>query len=126
MKGLDPPLISRTLRGEVMPKVLALDGGPRENRLLGEEYPSSDQIQAALFILLVVIWGLDSLIFKQYIVFQVSLVPRLIACIILAASGAFLMYSSHKLVIEASEPKLVDWGGVSSYPASNVSWYNAV
>ena len=102
IKELDSPLISRTLRGEVMPKVLALDGVPRENRLLGEEYPSSDQIQGALFLSLAVIWGLDSFIFKRYIVSQVSVASRLIACIMLAASGAFLMYSSHKLVIEAA------------------------
>jgi hypothetical protein len=41
MKELDPPLLSHTLRGEVMPKVLALDDNPRENRLLGEEYLGS-------------------------------------------------------------------------------------
>jgi protein-S-isoprenylcysteine O-methyltransferase Ste14 len=91
-------------------KVLVLDGGPRENRLLGEEYPGSDQIQGTLFLSLAVIWGLDSFIFKSYIVTQVSVAPRLIACIMLAASGAFLMYSSHKLVIEATDPTLVDWG----------------
>ena len=101
-----------------MPKKLIPNGSPKENRLLGEEYPGSDQIQGALFILLVVIWGLDSLIFKQYIVSQVSAIPRLIACILLAVSGAFLMYSSHKLVIEATEPTLVDWGvyRVSRHP----------
>jgi len=93
-----------------MSKSLTSDGRPRENRLLGEEYPGSDQIQGALFILLAVIWGLDSLIFKRYILTQVSFAPRLIACIVLAASGAYLMYSSHKLVIEAAEPTLVDWG----------------
>ena len=91
-------------------KITAKDGGPRENRMLGEEYPGSDQIQGVLFILLVVIWGLDSYIWKRYIVTQVSVAPRLIVCIVLAASGAFLMYSSHKLVIEAAEPTLVDWG----------------
>ena len=110
IKELDPPLISRTLRDEAMPKKLTPNGSPRENRLLGEEYPGSDQIQGALFLSLVVIWGLDSFIFKRYMVSQVSVVPRLIACIVLAASGAFLMYSSHKLVIEAVEPQLVDWG----------------
>ena len=109
-KGLGPPLISRTSRVEAMSKSLTSDGRPRENRLLGEEYPGSDQIQGALFILLAVIWGLDSLIFKRYILTQVSFAPRLIACIVLAASGAYLMYSSHKLVIEAAEPTLVDWG----------------
>jgi protein-S-isoprenylcysteine O-methyltransferase Ste14 len=93
-----------------MPKKLIANGSPRENRLLGEEYPRSDQIQAALFLSLVVIWGLDSFILKRYIVSQVSVVLRLIACIILAASGAFLIYSSHKLVIEVAEPTLVDWG----------------
>ncbi len=92
-----------------MSKSLASESS-RENRLLGEEYPGSDQIQGALFLLLVVIWGLDIFILKRYMVTQVSVVPRLIACIVLAASGAYLMYSSHKLVIEAAEPKLVDWG----------------
>ena len=93
-----------------MSKSLVSDVSPRENRLLGEEYPGSDQIQGALFLLLVVVWGLDSFILKRYMVSQVSLAHRLIACIMLAASGAFLMYSSHKLVIEAAEPTLVDWG----------------
>lgn len=93
-----------------MSKNLASDGSPRENRLLGDEYPGSDQIQGILFLLLVVIWGLDSFVFKTYMVSQVSFAPRLIACILLAASGSYLMYSSHKLVIEAAEPKLVDWG----------------
>jgi protein-S-isoprenylcysteine O-methyltransferase Ste14 len=93
-----------------MSKSLESDGSPRENRLLGEEYPGSDQIQGALFLLLVVIWGLDSFILKRYMVSQVSFAPRLIACIVLSASGAYLMYSSHKLVIEAAEPALVDWG----------------
>jgi protein-S-isoprenylcysteine O-methyltransferase Ste14 len=93
-----------------MPKRLISNGSPKENRLLGEEYPGSDIIQGALFLSLAVIWGLDSFIFKRYLVSQVSVVPRLIACIMLAALGAFLMYSSHKLVIEAAEPKLVDWG----------------
>jgi protein-S-isoprenylcysteine O-methyltransferase Ste14 len=110
MKDLDPPLILCTSRVEAMPKKLAPNGSPRENRLLGEEYPGSDQIQGALFILLVVTWGLDSFILKIYMVAQVSVAPRLIASIVLAASGAFLMYSSHKLVIEAAEPTLVDWG----------------
>jgi len=110
MKDLDPPPISRTSRGEAMSKSLASDDSPRENRLLAEEYPGSDQIQGTLFLLLVVVWGLDSFVFKRYMVSQVSVTPRLIACIVLATSGAFLMYSSHKLVIEAAEPKLVDWG----------------
>ena len=110
IKELVPRLISRTSWSEVMPKKLIPNGSPRENRLLGEEYPGSDQIQGALFILLVVTWGLDSFILKIYMVSQISVAPRLIACIVLAASGAFLMYSSHKLVIEAAEPKLVDWG----------------
>jgi protein-S-isoprenylcysteine O-methyltransferase Ste14 len=102
-------MISRTSRAEAMPK-LTHNGSPRENRLLGEEYPGSDQIQGILFVLLVVVWGLDSFVLKRYTLTQVSLVPRLIVCIVLAASGAFLMYSSHKLVIEAAEPELVDWG----------------
>ena len=93
-----------------MSKSLASDGSPRENRLLGEEHPGSDQIQGALFLLLVVVWGLDSFVLKRYTLTWVSFVPRLMACIVLAASGAYLMYSSHKLVIEAAEPKLVDWG----------------
>lgn len=93
-----------------MSKSLASDGRPRENRLLGEEHPGSDQIQGALFLLLVAVWGLDSFVFKRYTLTWVSFVPRLMACIVLAASGAYLMYSSHKLVIEAAEPKLVDWG----------------
>lgn len=109
IKDLVPPPISRTLQDEAMSKSLASESS-RENRLLGEEYPGSDQIQGALFLLLVVIWGLDIFILKRYMVTQVSVVPRLIACIVLAASGAYLMYSSHKLVIEAAEPKLVDWG----------------
>ncbi len=108
-KELDPPMISRTSRAEAMPK-LTHNGSPRENRLLGEEYPGSDQIQGILFVLLVVVWGLDSFILKRYMVSQVSVAPRLIACIVFAASGAYLMYSSHKLVIEAAEPELVDWG----------------
>ena len=93
-----------------MSKNLASDGSPRENRLLGEEHPGSDKIQGTLFLSLVVVWGLDSFILKRYIVTQVSVFPRLMACILFVASGAFLMYSSHKLVIEAAEPTLVDWG----------------
>jgi len=110
MKGLGPPLISSTSRVEAMPKKLMPNGSPRENRLLGEEYPGSDQIQGGLFLLLAVTWGLDSFILKRYTVTQVSVFPRLIACIVLAATGAFLMHSSHKLVIEAAEPTLVDCG----------------
>ncbi len=110
MKELGPPPISHTSRVEAMSKSLASDGGPGENRFLGEEYPGSDQIQGILFVLLAAVWGVDSFVLRRYTLTQVSAVPRLVACIVLAASGAFLMYSSHKLVIEAAEPKLVDWG----------------
>jgi hypothetical protein len=75
-----------------MSKDLASDGSPRENRLLGEEYLGSDQIQGTLFLFLVAVWGLDSFFLKRYMLPWGSLVPRLIACIVLAASGLFLVY----------------------------------
>jgi len=81
-----------------------------KHETLGEEHPRSDQLQIILLVILVAVWIIDSFVLKFYTQTQVPLLIRLGASILLAGAGVYLVQQSHKLVIEADEPRLVDWG----------------
>jgi protein-S-isoprenylcysteine O-methyltransferase Ste14 len=81
-----------------------------EHERLGEEHPRSDQIQLMMFIVLLGVWITDSFIIKLYTISQIPLIIRLSTSIAIAGVGVIFVQKSHKLVIEADEPKLVDWG----------------
>ena len=84
--------------------------GEHEHQSLGEEHSKSDQVQIILLIILILVWVFDSFILKRYLLTQVPVLIRLFAGIALAVAGVYLVQQSHRLVIEADEPKLVDWG----------------
>lgn len=92
--------------------------GHKETEFLGEEHPDSDRVQLILLVLLVIVWVVDSFLLRWGTMNQVSLVVRLAISTTLIGSGAYLVQQSHKLVIDADEPMLVDWGvySISRHP----------
>jgi protein-S-isoprenylcysteine O-methyltransferase Ste14 len=83
--------------------------GEHGHKLLGDEHPLSDRVQLILMIIFLMIWIIDSFFLQLYILKFAPFVVRLGLGLVIAVLGAYLAQQSHKLVIEADEPKLVDW-----------------
>ena len=81
-----------------------------EHKLLGEEHPKSDQLQIILLVILIGVWIIDSFVLKLCTQIQVPAIIRYGLSIIFVGLGIYFVQQSHKLVIEADEPGLVDWG----------------
>ena len=92
--------------------------GHHEPEFIGEEHPDSDRVQLILLAVLVVVWLVDSFLLKWGTITQVPLFARLVTTIVFIGFGVYLVQKSHKLVIEAEEPGLVDWGvySISRHP----------
>jgi len=92
--------------------------GHHEPKFIGEEHPDSDRVQLILLAALVVVWLVDSFLLKWGTITQVPLFARLGNSVAFIGFGAYLVQKSHKLVIEADEPGLVDWGvySISRHP----------
>ena len=86
----------------------------REGARFGEEYPRSDEMQVAMFIVFLLLWILDSF-FLRYTTFLAAYIPlpmRLFVAGASIVSGLYLINESHKLVIDEvrDEPALVASG----------------
>jgi protein-S-isoprenylcysteine O-methyltransferase Ste14 len=82
-----------------------------EAKFISEEYPRSDSYQIVMLVLFVAVWVLDSFFIK--IIFFGYLAPwylRIGGGLLVVLYGVYLVDASHKLVIDADEPVLVDWG----------------
>ena len=92
--------------------------GEHEHESLGEEHPQSDRSQIVMLIILIAAWALDSFLFQRFTLKSVPMLVRLGVSVVTAGMGIYLVLQSHKLVIYADEPGLVDWGvySVSRHP----------
>jgi protein-S-isoprenylcysteine O-methyltransferase Ste14 len=89
-----------------------------DHELLGEEHPQSDRVQLVLLIVLLAVWIIDSFIIKRYTLNSVPLLVRLGVGVVTVGMGIYLVLQSHRLVIDADESRLVDWGvySISRHP----------
>jgi len=81
-----------------------------ERELLGDEHPLSDRVQVVLLIVLLAMWLIDSFILQWYTLNSIPLLVRLGVGVVSVGMGIYLVQQSHRLVIDAEEPGLVDWG----------------
>ncbi|MBN2335975.1 isoprenylcysteine carboxylmethyltransferase family protein [Candidatus Bathyarchaeota archaeon] len=77
---------------------------------VGEEHPWCDRAQAFMFLLFIAVWGLDSYYGYTACGYMCPWALRVAAGLMLLGFGGYLVSESHKLVIEAETPGLVDWG----------------
>jgi protein-S-isoprenylcysteine O-methyltransferase Ste14 len=85
-----------------------------EHELLGEEHPQSDRFQLVLLIFLLVVWIVDSFILQWYMLNTIPLLVRLGVGVVTVGMGIYLVQEPHRLVIDADEPRLIDWGVYSA------------
>jgi protein-S-isoprenylcysteine O-methyltransferase Ste14 len=85
-----------------------------EGARFGEEYPRSDEMQVAMFIVFLLLWILDSFFLRstKFLAAYIPLPMRLFVAGASIVSGLYLINESHKLVIDEvpDEPALVDSG----------------
>lgn len=83
-----------------------------ERKFITREYPGADRTQVVMLAALTLVWGLDSFLLKlTTIPGSVPWPLRLVACAGFITAGSYLVYMSHRLVIdEVTDPVLVDWG----------------
>lgn len=86
----------------------------REGAPFGEEYPRSDEMQVAMFIVFLLSWIVDSFYLRSttFLAAYIPLPMRLFVAGASIVSGLYLINESHKLVIDEvrDEPALVDSG----------------
>lgn len=89
-----------------------------DHEFLGEEHPESDRVQLILLVILIIVWIVDSFLLRWGTIIQVPLFVRMGLSIVFLGVGVYFIQRSHKLVIEANESGLVDWGvySISRHP----------
>jgi protein-S-isoprenylcysteine O-methyltransferase Ste14 len=90
-----------------------------EGASFGEEYPRSDEMQVAMFIVFLLLWIIDSFFLRSttLLATYIPLPMRLFVAGVSIVSGLYLINESHKLVIDEvpAEPALVDSGVYSRF-----------
>jgi protein-S-isoprenylcysteine O-methyltransferase Ste14 len=82
-----------------------------EKKFIAEEHPKGDKYQIIMLGIFLVVWIIDSFIFKVSLIDFTTpwyLTGALGTLILL--TGVYLVNESHKLVIEIEEPEFIDWG----------------
>lgn len=78
---------------------------------LGEEFPRCDFYQVVIFLIFLVVWGLDSFMYR-WTVFD-GFIPEYVKTVVglfLVLIGGYLLKEGHRLVLGPEEPVFVDWG----------------
>lgn len=83
----------------------------QESKFIAEEHPEGDKYQLMMAGLFFTVWIVDSFIAKVSLFGSLPpLFIRLVPGVGAILFGLYLVNESHKLVIDAEEPVLVDWG----------------
>ena len=83
----------------------------QEQKFIAEEHPEGDKFQLMMLGVFLAIWLTDSFIIRATILDSLgawylrAALGALIVC-----AGLYLVNESHKLVIDSSELRLIDWG----------------